>query len=281
MEVRRCRTADEFLDRAGDFLAAREAEHNLILGLSGRLRENPHTYGTEPYFAVAEDAGRVVGAAMRTPPHNLILSELDDERALEALAEDARVAFSELPGVLGPKAAAKRFVSLWGVPGELRVAQRAHRAESVTPPSALPGGMREYEERDRELVLRWLDAFVAEALPGGSPESAESALEHRLADPDGGFVLWEVDGEPVSLAGYGAPTPNGIRVGPIYTPPELRRRGYATAITAELTQQLLDGGRRFCFLFTDLANPTSNSIYYAVGYRPVSDIDMWAFRTSR
>src|SRR6266516_6242259 len=129
MEVRRCRTADEFLDRAGDFLLAREAEHNLILGLSGRLRESPYTFGTEPYFAVAEDDGRVVAVAMRTPPHNLILSEFDDERALVVLAEDVRATFSELPGVLGPKEAAERFVSLWGAPGELKIAQRAHRAE--------------------------------------------------------------------------------------------------------------------------------------------------------
>jgi predicted GNAT family acetyltransferase len=279
MEVRRCRTADEFLDRAGDFLLAREAEHNLILGLSGRLRENAHMYGTDPYFAVAEDDGRVVAVAMRTPPHNLILSELDDERALDILAEDVRAMFAELPGVLGPKEAAERFASLWGVPGELRLAQRAHRAESVTLPEGVPGRMRAYEDGDRELVLRWLQAFIDEALPGGAPDSPQSSLEHRLADPDGGFAFWEDDGEPVSLAGYGTPTPNGIRVGPVYTPPELRRRGYATALTAAVTKMLLDRGSRFCFLFTDLANPTSNSIYYAVGYRPVSDIDMWSFRT--
>ena len=281
MQVRRCRDADEFLDRAGEFLAAREAEHNLILGLSGRLRDAPHTYGEEqPYFAVAEEGGRVVGAAMRTPPHNLILSELDDERALGALAEDVRAAFSELPGVLGPKTAVERFVSLWGAPGQLVISQRAHCAERVTPPAGVPGRMRRYEDADRELALRWLDAFVAEALPRGSPESTEAILEHRLADADGGFVFWE-DAEPVSLAGYGGRTPNGIRIGPVYTPPELRRRGYATALTAALTQRLLDAGPRFCFLFTDLANPTSNSIYAAVGYRPVTDLDQWAFTRSR
>ena len=282
MEVRRCRNADEFLERAGDFLAAREAEHNLMLGLTGRLRETPLMYGdTAPYFAVVEDGGRVVAAAMRTPPHNLILSEVDDERALDALAEDARATYSELPGVLGPTAAAERFVSLWGAAGERTLAQRAHRAESVTPPEGVPGQMRDYEERDRELVLDWIQAFIDEALPGGSPDTAEGSLEHKAADPNGGYVIWEDGGKPVSLAGYGAPTPNGIRIGPVYTPPELRRRGYATALTAGVTKMLLDGGRRFCFLFTDLANPTSNSIYYAVGYRPVSDIDLWVFRRSR
>ena len=88
--------------------------------------------------------------------------------------------------------------------------------------------------------------------------------------------LWEDGGEPVSLAGWGGPTPNGIRIGPVYTPPELRGRGYATALTAELSQRLLDGrlfegGRRFCFLYTDLANPTSNAIYERIGYRRVAE----------
>jgi predicted GNAT family acetyltransferase len=282
MDVRRCQTAGEFLERAGDFLVAREAEHNLIIGLAGRLRENAHIYGEEPpYFAVAEDGGRVVAVAMRTPPHNLIVSEVDDESALDVLAEDVRATYSELPGVLGPTAAAERFVSLWGAPGERRVAQRAHRAETVTLPEGVSGRIRAYEEGDRELVLRWLHAFIDEALGGEGPETAEGSLEHRLADPDGDFKIWEDGGEPVSLAGYGSTTPNGIRVGPVYTPPELRRRGYATALTAEVTKMLLESGRRFCFLFTDLANPTSNSIYYAVGYRPVTDIDMWRFTTSR
>src|SRR5947207_1631435 len=167
MDVRRCTTADDFLERAGDFLVAREAEHNLIIGLAGRLRANPLIYGDEPpYFAVAEKGGRVVAAAMRTPPHNLILSELDDEAALDVLAEDVGATYSELPGVLGPAAAVERFVSLWGVPGERRFAQRAHRAESVTPPEGVPGRMRAYVESDRELVLRWLRAFIEEALGG-------------------------------------------------------------------------------------------------------------------
>jgi hypothetical protein len=89
-------------------------------------------------------------------------------------------------------------------------------------------------------------------------------------------VIWD-DGQAVSMAGFGGRTPNGIRIGPVYTPPELRGRGYASALTAALTQRLLDEGRQFCFLFTDLANPTSNSIYQRIGYRPVSDVDLWRF----
>jgi hypothetical protein len=130
---------------------------------------------------------------------------------------------------------------------------------------------------DFELILRWWIAFGEEVLHEGGPgrELAEQNVRHKLSPATGGILLWN-DGGTVSLAGWGGPTPNGIRVGPVYTPPELRGRGYATAVTAELSQRLLDGrlfagGRRFCFLYTDLANPTSNAIYERIGYRKVAE----------
>ena len=163
-----------------------------------------------------------------------------------------------------------------GQSAHLVLRQRSYCAEQALEPEGIAGAMRPVEERDRELVLGWMDAFVAEALPEAPPEDSSRWLERRAADPDSGTVIWE-DGEPVSMGGYGGLTPNGIRVGPIYTPPELRRRGYGTALTAAITRMLLEGGRRFCFLFTDLANPTSNSIYQRIGYRPVTDVDQWSF----
>jgi predicted GNAT family acetyltransferase len=280
VEVRRHGDASAFLDDAGDFLLAREAEHNLILGLSSRLRVDPRTYGEDPYFAVAREGDEVVAAALRTPPHNLILSEVDDEAALEPLAADANDVFETLSGVVGPKRDVARLAQIWhertGQAPRLLLRQRTYCAEHVDEPEGVPGSMRPYEPGERELVLAWMDAFVDEALPEPPPDTSAEWLERRDADPDSGLVVWE-DRDPVSMGGYGGLTPNGIRVGPIYTPPELRRRGYATALTAAMTRMLLDGGRRFCFLFTDLANPTSNSIYQQIGYRPVTDIDQWTF----
>jgi uncharacterized protein len=277
MELTRHETADGFLAQAGEFLAAREAEHNLILGLTSRLLVAPSLYGEPAYFAVVEEAGRVVGATMRTPPHNLILSELDDFGAIELLLEDARAKFSSLPGVVGPKEAVAKFAAAWPAEARLEIAQRAFRADHVDSPTGVSGRMRDYERGDRELAARWMDAFAEEALPEAPPGTSEEFVDRREEDPDGGIVLWEDDGAVVSMAGFGGRTPNGIRIGPVYTPPELRGRGYASALTAAVTQRLLDGGLRFCFLFTDLANPTSNSIYQRIGYEPVSDFDHWSF----
>ena len=282
MELTRHETADGFLAQAGEFLGAREAQHNLILGLSSRLRAAPLLYGEPAYFAVVQDGARVVGVTMRTPPHNLIVSELDDEAAIPLLVEDARSAFESLPGVVGPKEPAGWFAQAWaaatGVETRIEIAQRAFRADHVDAPSGVPGSMRDYERGDRELAARWMDAFAEEALPEAPPGTSEEFVDHREEDPDAGLVLWEHEGRTVSMAGFGGRTPNGIRIGPVYTPPELRGHGYASALTAAITQRLLDSGLRFCFLFTDLANPTSNSIYQRIGYEPVGDVDQWSFR---
>jgi hypothetical protein len=158
------------------------------------------------------------------------------------------------------------------------MAQRIYRTTTARAPSEVPGRARPYAEPDRELVLAWVDAFSEEALQGRAvPLESERWLDRRLADPEGEILLWEDAGEPVSLAAAGNATPNGLRVGPVYTPPESRRRGYAEAVTATLTRRAMERGHRFCFLFTDLGNPTSNAIYQRIGYEPVADVDQWAF----
>src|SRR5215468_3158299 len=113
MRLTRHENAQGFVSQAGEFLGAREAEHNLILGLTSRLEREPLLYGEPPYFAVAEDEGRVVGAAMRTPPHNLILSEIEEDAAVGLFAEDVRGVFDALPGVIGPKARVAQFANAW------------------------------------------------------------------------------------------------------------------------------------------------------------------------
>jgi uncharacterized protein len=266
-----------FLAEAKPLLLADEARHNLILGIAGNVRDG--VYGDFRLWLV-RDGREVVAAALQTPPYNLILAAPRSPEALAVLAES--LADEELPGVVGAEPEAVEFAAVWtrhtGVPARTNMRQGVYELERVAPLPAVPGSARVATERDREIVLRWILAFAEEALHGGGPgrDRAGEMFEHRLASPSAGILLWEDGGEPVSLAGWGGPTPNGIRVGPVYTPPELRGLGYATALTAELSQRLLDGrlfegGRRFCFLYTDLANPTSNAIYERIGYRRVAE----------
>src|SRR5262249_24522376 len=152
------------------------------------------------------------------------------------------------------------------------VYERIYQLDSVIPVAGVPGQLRRAGEANRDLLERWMAAFRDEALGDREPLDSARWVADALAAGTRILHLWEDAGRLVSLAGYGSPTPNGMRIGPVYTPPEHRRRGYASAVTAAVSQLLLDGGRRFCFLFTDLANPTSNAIYRAIGYRAVIDV---------
>jgi hypothetical protein len=130
---------------------------------------------------------------------------------------------------------------------------------------------------DRALVANWLRAFHDEAMSDNPQQDYDDMAERFIAGQGRRLVLWIDGGRPVSLTGVGGRTPNGIRIGPVYTPPDLRGRGYASNLVADASQAELDAGRRFVFLFTDLANPTANRIYQAIGYEPVGDVDEFAF----
>ena len=90
------------------------------------------------------------------------------------------------------------------------------------------------------------------------------------------LYIWENNNVPVSVAGCSDPTPNGIRINAVYTPPEYRSKGYAIACVASLSQMLLNRGYKYCFLFANLTNPTSNYVYQKIGYQSVSQVsDYW------
>jgi hypothetical protein len=224
----------------------------------------------------------IVAVAIRTPPRNLVLSECEPA-AVDALVDDLIAAGDALPGALGPVEAIRDFAERWtaatGQPHRRQLSERAFRLARVIPPPPPPGEMRLAAAADFQLLVDWLLAFTAEALPeeDNDPVDAERAVSRWLYEGFKRTYLWELDGRPVSWAGVGGRTPHGTRVGPVYTPPEQRRRGFAGALVAAAAQAQLDDGLEFCFLFTDLANPTANHVYQAIGYEPVTDIDVYVF----
>ena len=278
-----------YVSRAEPFLLAREAEHCFALGLLTTLQRGERESPTPPYMALIEDDdGRVVAAPLATPPFYLILShiapglEVATDDILRLIVADAHDAMPDLPGVQGPDALARACAAVWqrltGQSAHIFMRERLFRLERVRPQRAVPGNMRRIEETDRALLREWLRAFSAEALSIPNDPMVESQIDRRLRFKSSGLYLWQVGESAVSLAGYGGPTPHGIRIGPVYTPPEARGQGYASALVAALSQRLLDEGRQFLYLFTDLANPTSNHIYQEIGYEPVSDVTIYAFR---
>lgn len=285
MKIKRYPDAAAFLEHAQPFLTQREAENNLILGVSAELVHNPHQWSQEPpYLATIEQNDTIIGAAMRTPPHNLQLTAIDGPEsaaALKALVDDVVAVYPALPVASGPKVTIRMFAERWqAVTGQsftLTMALRIYQITRVRPPANVPGSLRRATDADRELVFSWLKGFQHDAHQDEvNDDNVRRAVERWLTSPGRGLYIWE-NGQPVSMAGVSGPTPHGIRVGAVYTPPSFRGRGYASACVAALSQLQLDIGRTFCYLFTDLSNPTSNKIYQHIGYEPVVDIDDYLF----
>jgi predicted GNAT family acetyltransferase len=270
VDVRRLEDPAAFLEAASPLLLADEARHNLMLGIVGTLRDHPSHYPKYRLW-LAADGSETVGAAVRTPPHHLVVARPRDDAALEALAAAID---DELPGVVAAQPEVEAFAAAWAARTDAKPrtnrAQGVFSLDRVEPPATVSGRMRDAGIEDRPLLLDWFRAFMEEAI-GETPddESVAHAVDYRLDAEHAGVAFWD-DGRTVSLAAFGNPTPNGIRIGPVYTPPESRRRGYASALVAELSERLL-AERRFCFLFTDLANPTANRIYEQIGYRRVCE----------
>jgi uncharacterized protein len=279
MDVHLLDDVSRFEERASGLLLRDEARHNLALGILGTLRDHPWRY-PERRFWVVEEGGEALCAALRTPPHGIVLVEPRAAGAIEALAAGID---EELPGAVGASPEIGEFADAWskrrGGTWRTVFSQRIFELDRLIPPRPCPGAARVATAADREILVDWLRAFAIEALGEESPDETalEANVELKLVADDAAYVLWEVDGEPVSCAGYGSSTPNGSRIGPVYTPPEHRGRGYASAVTAHASADRLAAGCRFCFLYTNLANPTSNKIYADLGYRPVCDSLQVAF----
>ena len=272
------RSPDELDRRVEPFLAERP-HRNVAASLLAQARAGALA-DAELLCAWEADADGAIGFfAMRIPPWPLLVTELGPSEADELmelwLAEDAAV-----PGVSGVPSSARAIAQAWerrtGGRSRCRMRDAMHLlVEVVDPPSPPAGHLRKAGEQDRALLVAWERAFVADAnvIPQAG-EEAERTITRRLAS--GSQYLWH-DGQPVSTLALSPRIAGTVRIGPVYTPPQQRRRGYASAAVAAACHESLAGGARQCMLFTDLANPTSNKIYAAVGFRRFGEWEEFQF----
>lgn len=277
MQLKQFQDVQAFHHHTQAYLLQHEAEHNLLLGIVHNLLHHPNRNSQPPYLVSVEEAGNLVAVAIQTPPYKLVLSKVTNLAALELIIQDAQRRLLFLPGVSGLVAEAQAFVKAWQTltdqPAELAMQMRIHQLTEVQPLPSVNGILRPATEADRPLLIDWFQAFIAEAiasLGGDAEQMVDAALKKQS------LYLWE-DAVPVSFAGTTVALPTLARIGPVYTPPAFRRQGYATALVAALSQQLLNQGCDRCYLFTDLTNPTSNHIYQTIGYCPVCDWEEYAF----
>ncbi len=259
-----------FLEANQAFLEKNEVANSLLLGLAIRASrtDNPEP----PFLCSTQDPWGNRMAALKTPGRFLILAceNVQQEDFLE-LARQWKDRPGPIPGILGEKETALSFARAWqklhGIGFEVAMRQMVYELVEVRYPDRVPGSLRLATKDDLDLVGDWMYRFNNEAnIEADTPDQALVAAHSRIEEQT--LYVWE-NGEAVSMAGISRPTRNGITLNAVYTPPEYRKKGFASACVAQLSGSMLEKGYRFCTLFTDLDYPTSNKIYQAIGYRPV------------
>ncbi|MFC4617613.1 GNAT family N-acetyltransferase [Camelliibacillus cellulosilyticus] len=278
MNVYEYENPEAFLKMVEPVLLQNEVVNDLPLGILYSLAGNSAWEGNwedQPFMAYVGDDHKVKLILLMTPPHHLIVCGVVD-----ALNQTIGLATNYLisrkisfPGVIGSQPLAEAFVKTYQEAtrknASIQMNQRIYKLESVKPIKTSSGLLRTATEKEIDLISRWIQDFDAEALEGEM--SDEEAYKRAVKGIDRSEIFVWDDGEPVAMAKRSRPTKSGIVVTLVYTPPKFRGIGYASNCVATLSQKLLDEGFAYCSLYTDLSNPTSNSIYQKIGYEPIAD----------
>jgi predicted GNAT family acetyltransferase len=257
-----------FEQRAAGFLHAAAIENNVVATVLATIIADPAAF-PDAVFGWAEDpVGEIGAAVVRTPPRAL-LGAARSRAAAKVLMALLLGTDPDPPSVIAAQPSAQLLADAWRTQTGGSVAtgmtQTIYALDAVARPERpAAGSARTAAREDRALIVDWLRAFSADVGFDGGDEAA--ITDRRIAL--GQLVLWH-DRAPVALAGVHVPVAGVVRIGPVYTPPAWRRRGYATAVVAAVSAAALTGGAAACMLFADAADPTANGIYRAIGYREV------------
>jgi len=271
--VERTDSPTDALVAAGPHLATDPIRHNLVLTLLQSRAAHP-----EPgRYWVVRDGDGPAGVVLQSPLDFAATATPMTAAAVAAAVDAIATAGVRLPGVTGEALTAARFAGQWtertGTGAWPIQGQRLYEVDEVVTTPAPVGRERSATEGDLELVTRWFAAFGAEV--GEGRGDLVPLVARRLAA--GHLWLWEHDG-PAAFAAVSDPVEGVARVGPVYTPPDRRGRGYGSALVGAVSAAVRARGTR-CILYTDLGNPTANSIYRRLGYRAVAEALRYRFDT--
>ncbi|MDP8202334.1 MAG: GNAT family N-acetyltransferase [Candidatus Tenebribacter burtonii] len=281
MELKRFEDINEFLEISEPVLIENEVENNLILGIVLYIQRDPTQY-KEKYLAVMQEGKQIKAVSVCTPPHKILFWGKNEncENEIDLLVNDAVKSHLDTMGILASPYHALQIAKKWqmktGRTFKLGMSERIYKLEKVIFPEQPSGLMRLATLEDLHLICQWMEEFREEAVPNDPLNDFSEFATKKIENKD--LVIWD-DKKAVALASKARNTINGTCINLVYTPKKFRRNGYATALVAHLSQKLLNDGWKFVILFTDLSNPTSNSIYQKVGFKPICDFQEYIFKT--
>lgn len=275
MEVTRYSSIPAFYADAESFLLSQEDRAGIMLGNSLRFKDRVWE-DEQPFLATVKKDGEIMLCAMLVPPYAMLLLEKDEAEGLAAVPHLIRYLIKEdyaIHKIMSPKAVGKAFSEEWtrahSLEEKVLMDLRLYTLQTVIQPAERLGKLRKATQADLTFLPQWILEMTEETNQLMTLAEAEEYAKARLESEF--LFIWEEDGRPVSMASKTRPNIKGVSVNLVYTPRDLRGRGYASACVAAVSEFLLQEGFEFCTLYTDLANPTSNKIYQNIGYQPVSD----------
>jgi len=284
MEITKYNNIKLYLQVVEEDLLKNEVKNNLPIGILYSLKGDKDVKKKDLFLSRVIDKNNNILLAIMTPPKNLIIVGDDNNKldeAIKVLIDYLLTNSIDIPGVIGDKKIVEKFKNKWlsqtGLEAELFMSQRIFKLSKLNQVKISSGKFREVQLTDLEIIKEWYIDFCQESLSKELEE--EKAKKHvKKAIEAGNYYGWEKDGKLVSVAARARNTKNAVAVNFVYTPEEYRGNGYATSTVAKLSQELLNEGYRYCCLFTDLANPISNSIYKKIGYEPIADYMVYNFK---
>lgn len=271
IEVREYTSANIFLAENEESLLENESTNNLILGLANRMANSEQCEEKPLFLSILKDKG-IVAQAIHTHQHKPIaitkmLPEEIDELIAYLKSKDLN-----LNGVVGEISSAQYFAKVWGPVNILGMHQGIYEIADVIIPKLDGEYLHQATEQDRGICQEFLEGFVSECFPEETDikSRAKEILDRNLTVKKL-FLLKNSKDEPVSMAANVRESRNAATISLVYTPKDLRAHGYGSKVTALISKYFIDNGKKKCNLFTDLSNPTSNSIYQKIGYKKIGE----------
>ena len=268
-------TADEFLKKGEKFLLENESLNNILLGLANSISHKDRPADAELYILVEVD-GNIVGAALRTDQRRAILISHMDDLYIDSILSFIINKNIELSGVNGKSSQvesfAKKYCKSFDLCFEMETKLGIYELNKLLMPKNSAYLLRVINDEDFDITLKFVESFIRDCFPKEENFKFEAQeMAKRFITNKSVYFLLNPNNEIVSMAANVRQTKNTACVGFVYTPDNFRKKGYGSLVTALVSKEILDGGKMACNLYTDLSNPTSNSIYQKIGYRKIGE----------
>ena len=269
MKVRELPDVAAFWRAAESYLSLDPANNTHQLSAAKRIMDLGARHGERFFVVYADDAEtEVVASAICVDSKTLFLARMSPEAA-SALAQHLRAKNVALAGVIGRRDVLPSFTYLFAQTFSTLVNLMLYQLMQTPEYGRAAGHARVATMDDLDQLVAWHRAFEIEADMISVPTPIEQRVARRIADQQ--MVLWVDAGKTVSMAGGNALPAASARIGPVYTPPELRGCGYAQAVTAAASAHVQREHARTVFLFTDADYAASNKSYQRIGFVHVAD----------